>query len=316
MKWRSHLAHLALATLTAAASTGATAHEQGVRFPAGTLAWSFEPWVVSCLALAAALYLLGLVRLWRRAGAGRGVRALQLVAFWTGWAVLATALVSPLDSLGAQLFSAHMVQHELLMIIAAPLFVVGRPLGLWAWALPARWRRASGRLFHVRPVRSAWRFVTQPLVAWTLHALALWIWHLPALFDAALASEWVHALQHFSFLATALLFWWSVLGAANGTQQGIALLSLFTTMVHSGALGALLALSSVAWYPAYANSAPAFGLSALDDQQLGGLLMWVPAGLIYLCIGCALAARWLAAPRRRVALGTSDLRSEALRSRA
>src|SRR5262249_26464846 len=106
-KRRSHRAHLAPATLTAAASSSAFAHEQGVRFPEGALAWSFEPWVVICLALAGALYLLGLVRLWRRAGAGRGVRPMQLAAFWSGWAVLGLALVSPLDSLGAQLFSAH-----------------------------------------------------------------------------------------------------------------------------------------------------------------------------------------------------------------
>jgi putative membrane protein len=302
--------------LTAAASNAAFAHEQSVHVPADALAWSFEPWVVGCLALAAALYLIGLARLWRRAGAGRGVRPMQLVAFATGWAILALALVSPLDSLSAQLFSAHMVQHELLMIVVAPLFVLGRPLGLWAWALPAKWRRESGRLFRWQPVRSAWRFVTRPLVAWTLHALALWIWHVPALFDAALASEGLHALQHFSFLATALLFWWSVLGATRRMHQGIALLSLFTTMVHSGALGALLALSGFAWYPAYVESASAFGLSALEDQQLGGLLMWVPAGLIYLCVGCALAARWLAGPRPRLALDAPSLSSGALRSRA
>ena len=134
---------------------------------------------------------------------------------------------------------------------------------------------------------------TGPLAAWLLHAMALWLWHLPVLFDAALANEGIHALQHASFLVTALFFWWSVLGVNTRHDQGLALLSLFTTMVHTGALGALLTLSPVTWYAAYAATAPAFGLDALEDQQLGGLIMWVPAGLVYVSCGLVMAARWL-----------------------
>ena len=116
---------------------------------------------------------------------------------------------------------------------------------------------------------------------------------MPALFEAALANEAVHALQHIAFLLTALVFWWSVLGATTRKAQGIALLSLFTTMVHTGTLGALLTLSTVAWYPSYAATAPTWGLDALEDQQLGGIVMWVPAGLIYVVCGLVLTARWI-----------------------
>jgi len=257
------------------------------------LPWSFEPWVIACLAISAALYAFGLARLWRHAGGGRGVRIGQAAAFGCGWLVLVLALVSPLDPLGAHLFSAHMVQHELLMIVAAPLLVLGRPLAVWAWALSLAQRRASGRFFHRPAWRLPWQALTGPLAAWALHAVVLWLWHLPILFDAALADEAVHALQHTSFLASALLFWWSVLGAATRKGQGVALLSLFTTMVHTGALGALLTLAPTPWYAPYQQTAPAFGWSALEDQQLGGLVMWIPAGLVYVVCGLALAADWL-----------------------
>ena len=261
------------------------------------LQWSFEPRVLICLAVSAGLYVVGLVRLWGHTSGGRGVRPVQALAFAAGWAVLLAALVSPLDQLGGQLFSAHMIQHELLMIVAAPLLVLGRPLAAWAWALPLRWRRACGAFFHAPAWRAPWLVVTSPLSAWVLHALALWVWHVPRFFEAALASETVHAFQHIAFLLTALLFWWSIFGAVTRKHQGIALISLFTTMVHTGALGALLTLSQVAWYASYAVTAPAYGLTALEDQQVGGLVMWVPAGLAYLIAGLVLAARWLERPR-------------------
>ena len=255
-----------------------------------------EPWVVLLLILSGALYSLGLVRLWRNAGLGRGIQPRQALAFAAGWLGLVLALASPLDPLGARLFTAHMVQHEVLMIVAAPLLVVGRPLAAWAWALPFGWRRGIGGFFRTRGWRGPWLWVTAPLAAWTLHALVLWLWHIPAWFDLALAHTALHAAQHAAFLFTALLFWWSVLGRTAAKDHGIALLSLFTTMVHTGALGALLTLSPVPWYASYLATAPVLGLDPLEDQQLGGLLMWVPAGLVYLGCGLALAARWLGAP--------------------
>jgi putative membrane protein len=268
---------------------------------AHALPWSFEPWVLCCLGSSAVLYAVGLVRLWGRAGAGRGVRRIQASAYAAGSLVLVVALVSPLDPLGSELFSAHMVQHELLMIVAAPLLVLGRPLAVWTWALPFQWRGAVGQFFHRPAWRVPWLFLTGALAAWVLHALALWLWHVPALFEAALANEAVHALQHIAFLLTALVFWWSVLGATTRKDQGIALLSLFTTMVHTGALGALLTLSATAWYPSYAATAPAWGLDALEDQQFGGLVMWVPAGLIYVVCGLVLGARWIDPPKATLA---------------
>ena len=276
----------------------AQAHATGSGTDPFSLA-AVEPWVVACLVLSAALYALGLRRLWRRAAGGRGVIARRALSFAAGWLLLAVALLPPLDPLGTQLFWGHMVQHELLMIGAAPLLVLGRPLGLWAWGLPRRWRRAGGRMFHAPLWRGPWKVVTAPLGAGLLHALVLWVWHVPALFDAALVHPAVHVTQHIAFLAGALLYWWSVLGSAARARQGIALLSLFTTMVHTGALGALLTLASTPWYPPYLATTAAYGLEPLQDQQLGGLVMWVPASLAYLGAALWLAARWISPVRPR-----------------
>jgi putative membrane protein len=255
---------------------------------AGALAapWTFEPWVVALLAISAVGYAAGVARLWGHAGRGRGIGGRAVAGFALGWLSLVVALISPIDALGSRLFAAHMVQHELLMIVAAPLLVLGRPLAAWAWALPAAWRAPVGRMFHRPAWRVPWLAVTGALAAWLLHGLALWLWHVPAWFDAALASATLHTLQHIAFVVTALLFWWSVLGVATRQDRALALASLFTTMLHTGALGALLALAPTAWYAAYAQSTAAFGLTPLEDQQIGGLVMWVPAGVVY--VGCAL----------------------------
>jgi len=301
-----------LPALAALAPHRVVAHALDAAGAPPPLAWTFEPWVVTCLAASALLYALGIARLWRHAGAGRGVHVARVVAFAAGWLVLIAALLSPLDALGSDLFWAHMVQHELLMVVAAPLLVLGHPIAAWAWAFPPATRRALGRFFHRPGWRGPWLLLTGPFAGWLLHAAALWAWHLPSLFDAALRSEGVHAVQHIAFLGTALVFWWSVLGAGTRREQGIALVSLFTTMVHTGALGALLTLAPVAFYQPYAATAPAFGFTPLEDQQLGGLVMWVPAGFIYVLVGLFLAARWIGGGPRPYAVaraadaGTSD----------
>jgi putative membrane protein len=260
------------------------------------LPWSFEAWVLACLAVSAALYGAGLARLWRHAGWGRGVSGRRALIFSAGWLGLVLALVSPLDALGSRLFSAHMVQHEVLMTVCAPLLVLGRPLAVWAWAIPPSSRRALGRFFRSPGWRVPWRIISGALAAWVLHALAIWLWHVPAWFEAALADERIHALQHCAFLGSALLYWWSVAKATTRGAHGVALISIVTTMVHSGALGAVLTFAATAWYPSYAQTAQAFGLNALQDQQLGGLVMWVVAGLAYVCAGVFLVGDWLAEP--------------------
>jgi cytochrome c2 len=180
------------------------------------------------------------------------------------------------------------------MVAAAPLLVLGKPIVPILWSLPLSWRRAAGIVAGQPWVERPWDRLTQPAVAWTLHAIAIWAWHVPGLFQATLESELVHGAQHLSFLGSALLFWWSLLRVREGRLgRPAAVLYLFTTAVHTSLLGALLTFSSRVWYPIYAAHTANWGLTPLEDQQLAGVIMWVPAGLAYLAAALIVAASWL-----------------------
>ncbi|HEX2208261.1 MAG TPA: cytochrome c oxidase assembly protein [Longimicrobium sp.] len=289
--------------LAALAPRSALAHE-GRRMEPHDLwtAWSLEPGMVLALLVTGWMYARGVERMWRRSGAGGGIRRWEAACFAGGWVTLLLAMVSPLHPLGEVLFSAHMAQHELLMALAAPLLVLGRPLVPFLWAMPIRARRAAGRWTKAAPVRGGWRMISGPFAAWLLHAAALWLWHLPAPYQAALASGWMHTLQHAGFLGTGLLFWWALLHGREGRLgYGAAIFYLFATAMHSGALGALLTFAPSPWYPAYEGATAAWGLTPLEDQQLAGLIMWVPASLSYLVAGLALTAAWMRESERRAA---------------
>lgn len=247
------------------------------------------------------LYLAGVARLWRRSGTGAGISRREAALFAIGWLSLVVALVSPLDPLGEALFSAHMVQHELLMLLAAPLFVVSKPLPAWLWALPESIRQALGRFVNRRAVAVPWQWLCRPAFAWSLHALVLWGWHAPPLFQAALFSPALHTLQHFSFFFSALLFWWAVLDRRRGVASATgAVVYVFTTAVHTAVLGALLTFSRQVVYPAYLDTAPRWGLGALEDQQIGGLIMWVPCSVVYIVVAMMLVQRALRDSEQRV----------------
>ncbi|MGE5616656.1 MAG: cytochrome c oxidase assembly protein [Bacillota bacterium] len=267
------------------------AHAHHVAADAGNTDLALASVIVASLLL----YALGIARLWKRAGPGRGIRFGQAARFGLGWVALAAALLSPIDALSGDSFAVHMIQHELLMVVAAPLLVLGRPLEAWASALPKTVNHAFAGVARFGPLRWLWRWITEPVGAWCLHALCLWVWHLPLLFDAALADTRVHIAQHASFFGSALAFWWAVFGRGARLPNALSMASLVTTMLHTGALGALLTFAPTAWYAHYAQGA--FGLSALEDQQLGGLVMWLPGSLSYLVAALVIAARWLRDPR-------------------
>jgi putative membrane protein len=273
-------------------------------------AWTWDPTVVLGITAASWAYLRGLGRLWGRAGIGHGVRRWQAAAFAGGILALIVALLSPLDSLDDALFSAHMVQHLLLILVAAPLLVLGAPLGPFLWALPASARRAIGQWWkRARGVRLAWHSISHPLVVWSLSVVAIWTWHVPSLYEAALRNEAVHAVEHASFLGTALLFWWIALDPRGQRRLGLgaSVPYVFTMGLQMGILGAILSFAPTLWYPLQEADTAAWGLTPLGDQQLAGLVMWVPAGIIYLLAALALLARWLAveeaATRRREMAG-------------
>jgi putative membrane protein len=252
--------------------------------------WTYDPWIVAPLALSAIAYFAGVGELWRRAGRGRGIRLRQAALYAAGWVVLAGALLSPLHWLGEHLFTAHMIEHELVMAVAAPLLALARPVGAFVWALPLSVRQAVALASRQQSVRSAWRVATRPAVATIAHGAAIWLWHVPALFDAALTVHWLHRLQHLSFLFTAVLFWWALI---RRSDAGAAVGHLVFTMIHTGLLGALLTLSPRLLYVAQTADAPGWGLSPLEDQQLAGLVMWIPVGTVYAGAAVAFVALWL-----------------------
>jgi cytochrome c oxidase assembly factor CtaG len=259
--------------------------------------WTFDLWITLPLMLSAALYGTGLTSLWRRAGAGRGVPAWCAGCYAAGWLVLVLALVSPIHRWGTGLFSIHMIEHELVMAGAAPLLVLGRPGGTFAWGLPSAIGKRLGAMLRASKLRAAWAGVTRPVAATLIHGVAIWAWHAPLLFDAAVANVMLHRLQHISFLATGLLFWWALLRRRN---PGIAAAHLFATMLHTSILGAIVALAPHVLYRLQTMSALRWGITPLQDQQLAGLIMWVPAGLIYAGAALVSFALWV----KRSASGT------------
>jgi putative membrane protein len=261
------------------------------------VSWTWPPYIIVPLVSFAILYVVGAVKLGRR---NSRLRTLQVACFALGSLSLLLALDSPMHELSEQLFWVHMTQHEILVLVSAPLLVLARPLVPMLWAFPEQARSTLGRISTVPIFKRTWVFISAPVAAWLLHAVALWLWHAPALFIATLHSDMVHAAQHISFLGSALLFWWALLENRGGRfGYGGAILYVFTTAIHTSLLGAWLTFSPRAWYTPYEATAPAWNLTALQDQQLGGLIMWVPAGALLTVIGLALLIKFLAESERR-----------------
>lgn len=267
-------------------------------------AWPLHPSIVVALAAAAWAYARG-----ARRGTSRS--PWQTAAFVAGLVTLAAALLSPLDPLSSQLASAHMVQHVLLALLAPPLLVAASAGRRVAWGTPAAARRLlvrGQRRLGLTPARL--RSMHRPSVAWLLTVGALWFWHASVPYEAAVDSGVIHALEHGSFFATGLLFWGCVLGtgstaaSAAVTSDGYGVLLLFAMAVQSTLLAALLTFAGSPWYDVYASTTGAWGLDPLLDQQVAGVIMWVPAGLIYPAAALLLLVRCLHRLDQQAAAGT------------
>jgi putative membrane protein len=253
-----------------------------------------EIFVALALAGSVLLYARGVHELWLVAGPDRIIRRWQVYAFAGGVIALLVALASPLEEQADGNLVWHMGQHVLLLTVAAPLLAAAAPLTAMLYALPTRARRrlqpAWRRLLRSQSDR-AW-------VVWTAAAFALAnatvaIWHVPALYDAAVRNDAVHALEHISFVATAMLFWWMLLGAGRRSRRGWGVIGVFVATLPATALGVLMTLAARPWYPVYGH-----GASALRDQQLAGAVMWGFGGVAMVAAATALFASWLAEMER------------------
>jgi cytochrome c oxidase assembly factor CtaG/cytochrome c2 len=266
------------------------------------LDWDFAPWVVVSLAVASLWYAAGLWRISRRAGLARIIRPHEIYAFTAGMLTLFIALLSPIDTVGEQLFSVHMVQHLMLMMVAAPLFAWSRPALVLLWALPPKGRKVMGRAWAGFGLRGAIRGLMHPITVWVLFSGAFVFWHFPVPYSWALQNELVHALEHLSFFITALMFWTIVL-EPDGYRRlgyGATLIFVATNGIVSGLPGALMILATQPLYPVHADRVAAWHMTLLQDQQLAGVIMWIPGGLAYAAATCFAFVKWLSGSERAV----------------
>jgi len=256
--------------------------------------WIVRPEVAAPVLIMAGAYAFGWWQLRRRGGAASGWR---VAASAGGLLSVLVALSGAVDRMAHASFAAHMVQHLLLIVVAAPLLLLADPFAALCWALPAPVRARAGRL--LRPgtaLRGLWRALTLVSVAWLAHVAAVWLWHLPIAYDAAVADRVVHDAEHLIFFGTAALFWWPVIQPAPRLRvpagYGIRVGYLVLAALQGALLGLLLAMSRETWYRAYPSA---------EDQSLGGLVMWGIGGAVdmlavLILVGCYLGSQDRTAP--------------------
>ena len=257
-------------------------------------AWNLDATLLVGVALAVWAYGRG-----RADGPRRRADAWQARCFTGAVAVLVVALVSPLDALAGALASAHMVQHVLLLLVAAPLLALSSPGATLLRGTPPAVRRATSRWRRrLRLTRRNLRVLHNPAWVWPLHVGTVWFWHAAIPYDAALDNHVLHVVEHATFVLTGLLFWRVVLGTRAAVSNGVGILLVFTMAMQSVFLSALLTFASEPWYSGYEFTTRPWNLEPLTDQQLAGLIMWIPAGLIYLGAALALLVGWIQATER------------------
>lgn len=244
-------------------------------------AWEWRPDVLLVLLLSGSLYLVGWRRLRQRSAIAKIATQRKLAAYWAGLATVALALLSPIDWLGSQLLFMHMIQHKLLIMIAAPLLWLGNPFPFMLWGLPKSVRKPVAALFH----RDAHfcrllTVVTNPGVAWLVFIIVYMGWHDVNAYNLALRYPWVHNLEHLSFFGAALLFWWHVVGAAPHLHRLSIwgrLAMVVSVIPFQMAAGIVIATADTVLYTYYESVPHIWGFTALADQAIGGAIMWIPS---------------------------------------
>jgi putative membrane protein len=259
-------------------------------------AWNLDPVLLGGLLLAAWAFWRG-----QTSGPRRPVDSWRARCFTGALVALGLALLSPLDALSGALASAHMVQHLLLLLVAAPLLALSAPSSAILRGSPLALRRASGRWRRrLGLTHGNLGFLRHPATVWLVSVGVIWFWHAAAPYDATLDSQFLHVLEHASFLVTAVLFWQVVVGVRGAARVsgGLGVLLLFAMAMQSVLLSVLLTFARTPWYSGYAATTAPWGLDPLTDQRLAGVIMWIPAGGIYLVVALALLVTWIRATER------------------
>mgnify|MGYP001113214468 CR=1 FL=1 len=268
------------------------------------LSWEWRLEVIIPVLLLGVLYTAG----WRRLRFRRRRRPAQmangwrLVAYWAGLILIALALLSPIETLSGQLFLMHMIQHLLLVMFAPPLLLLANPLPFILWGLPAPARVQTGKaLSHLLHRKSSFRrylrLATSPGVVWFLFVFFLIGWHDPGLYNAALRSDLVHDIEHLTFFLSAMLYWWHVVGAGPRIHKRFSrpaqVMYVIAAIPPNMFTGVAITFANQPIYTYYLSVPRLWGLDALSDQQLGGLIMWVPGSMMYIIAVLIITARWL-----------------------
>jgi putative membrane protein len=259
-------------------------------------AWNLHPVLLGGFLLAAWAYRRG-----QTSGPRRPVDSWRARCFTAALVALGLALLSPLDALSNALASAHMVQHLLLLLVAAPLLALAAPSSAILRGSPLALRRASGRWRRrLGLTHGNLGVLRHPAAVWLLSVGVVWFWHAAAPYDAALDNEYLHVLEHASFLVTAVLFWQVVVGVRGAARVsgGLGVLLVFAMAMQSVFLSVLLTFARTPWYSGYAATTAPWGLDPLTDQRLAGVIMWIPAGGIYLVVALALLVTWIRVTER------------------
>lgn len=277
--------------------------------------WRWRPEIVFPLLLASSAFAVGWWRLSRRSP--QPLPAWRLTLALGGLVAIDLALLSPLDELAHGLFLAHMVQHTLLLMVAPPLLLLADPLPMILWSLPRPLRVWTGSLLAPgAPIRRTWRLVTWMPVTWLTYALALWLWHLPAAYDAALRHGFLHDLEHLAFFWAGILYWWPVVNPAprfrGYVPHSLRIVYVVLAEAQQAALGLLLSMSPAVLYPSYLVEPRLWGLNPLEDQAWGGVIMWATGGLVGVATVLVLLFRLLEREERRSpAAGAARVTSDA-----
>ena len=293
------------------------------------LSWNWRLDVIIILLVLGGLYSVGWWRLRKRTRRARGRRRgasrhelaarWRLVSYVAGLLFVALALLSPIDALGQQLFFMHMIQHLLLIMIAPPLLLIANPMPFILWGLPAKWRLKSGHgiaylLQREGSIRRGIRVATGAGVVWLVWTIALIGWHDPAMYNAALRSEFIHDLEHLTFFAASMIFWWIVTGAGPHIHKQFGhigrIVFVLAAVPPNMALGLVLAFAGTVIYSYYEAVPRLWGIDPVTDQRIGGVIMWIPGSMMFIIAALVLIAQMLQEEDAKPALNEKEWASD------
>ena len=258
--------------------------------------WDIRAEIVIPQVILLTIYIIGWLRL-RRKGAKIATNW-RLVSYVTGIAFLAIALMSGIDIFQYNLFVMHMIQHEILMMVVPPLIFLAAPMPISFWGLPRPWRLQLGRIFGKRAtVREILVYLSTPGFIWLVFTIVLWLWHDPSAYDTATNNQFIHDIEHLSFFFASMLLWWHITGAAprihKSRSYAIRMAVVALSYVQNMILGVGITMWGQVIYKHYATVPRIWIGDPLTDQTYGGIIMWIPGGMMYGLTIIVLIGLWI-----------------------